>query len=123
MELRKTWDDRYPTLNALYLHYGVVTVNAGDWNASVDGPEAVILMNQGAAAAVNLPLASQNKGKAYYIKKIFAAGGAITIQAQVGDTIDGAANNATIVLQYDALLIVSDGGTGWWIIGEAGPSF
>lgn len=123
MQDRETWDDRYPLLNALYLHYGVVTITMTPFNAGVDSPDAVILVNVGAATTINLPLASTHKGKAYYIKKIFAAGGAVTIQPQPGDTIDDAVSNSTIVAQYDALLIVSDGSTGWWIIGEAGPSF
>jgi hypothetical protein len=123
MKNNETWDDRYPILNAPYLHYGLVTVTTSPWNAGVDGAEAVILMNVGAASVVDLPLASENKGKAYYVKKIDAAAGAVTIQAQVGDTIDGAASNNSIAAQYDCLLVVSDGGNGWWIIGEAGPSF
>lgn len=123
MKDRETWDDRYGLLNHAWLHYGVITITASPFNASVDSGDAVLLVNTGAATIINLPPASENKGKAFYIKKIFAAGGAVTITPTLGDTIDDAASNATIVAQYDALLIVSDGGTGWWIIGEAGPSF
>jgi hypothetical protein len=72
---------------------------------------------------VNLPLASDNKGKAFYVKKVDAApGSTVKIIAAAGDLIDGGATK-TLSMQYDALLVVSDGTTNWWIIGEAGPSF
>jgi hypothetical protein len=124
MKLRETWDDRYGLLNHPYLHYGVVAVTATPWNAGVDGGEAVILVDTGGFLfTVNLPPASANPGKAFIIKKTDAAAVAVKIQPQAGDTIDGAASNSTIAAQYDTLQVVSDGGTGWWIIGEAGPSF
>lgn len=123
MKNGETWDDRYGLLNHGWLHYGITVVMASPFAASVDSGDAALLVNTGAATIINLPLASENKGKAFFIKKIFAAGGAVTITPQLGDTIDGAASNATITAQYDCLQIVSDGGTGWWIIGEAGPSF
>lgn len=123
MKDKETWDDRYGLLNHAWLHYGVITIMASPFNASVDSGDAALLVNTGAATIINLPLASENKGKAFYIKKIFAAAGAVTITPQLGDTIDGAATNATITAQYDCLLVVSDGGTGWWILAEAGPSF
>lgn len=127
MELRKTWDDRYGLLNHPYLHYGVISVSSGPFNAGVDSGDAVILVDTGGVAfTVNLPLAAENPGKAFFIKKILPGGGDTTvvkIQPQAGDTIDGAASNSSITLQFDCLQIVSDGANGWWIIGEAGPSF
>jgi hypothetical protein len=124
MKNRETWDDRYGLLNHPYLHYGVVSVTSGPYNAGVDGPECVILVDTGGVNfTVNLPPASTNPGKAFYVKKINALGGFVKLQASAGDTVDGAVSNSTITAQFDALLVVSDGGTGWWIIGEAGPSF
>jgi len=123
MKDSQTWDDRYGLLNHAWLHYGVITIAVSPFAAGVDSGDAVILVNTGAATLINLPRASENKGRAFYIKKIFLAGGAVTITPTLGDTIDGLALNATIVAQYDSLLVVSDGGTGWWIIGEAGPTF
>jgi hypothetical protein len=124
MELRKTWDDRYGLINHPYLHYGVIAVSSGPFNAGVDSGDAVILVDTGGTTfTVNLPPANENPGKAFFIKKIDAAAASVKLQPQAGDVIDGAASNSTITQQFDCLQIVSDGTTNWWIIGEAGPSF
>jgi hypothetical protein len=124
MKNRETWDDRYGLLNHPYLHYGVVTSPGGSFNAGVDDGAAVILVDTGGAAfTVNLPPANLNPGKAFFVKKINAGAGAVKLQPQAGDTIETLASLSTITAQFDCLQIVSDGGTGWWVIGEAGPSF
>jgi hypothetical protein len=132
MELRKTWDDRFALLNHPYLHYGVVVLinlnqDPGEptsWDASVEGPECVIIVgtNPGPIPApsdfpVRLPPASGNKGKAFYVKKIDAGTGEIQIKAALGDSIDGV-SQYDLTTQYEAVLIVSDGVTNWWILSK-----
>lgn len=109
-----------PILNRPDLYYGVVIVTAA-FAAGVDSGRCVILCNNG-AITVTLPLAADEPGKAYYIKKIDAAGGAITILPSGADTIDGATSGAggqTLADQYDVMLVVSDGGTAWHILSSS----
>lgn len=113
MKDKETWDDRYDLMNKPYLRYGVVTTTA-NWTAGVDGPEAVILFNA-AGGTVTLPLAANKRHAAFYIKKI-AGGAALTIARSGADLIDGAVSQS-LAAQYDAMLVVSDGGTNWFIIG------
>jgi hypothetical protein len=116
MKDRETWDDRYPILNHPYLHYGVVAT-AVNFSAGVDSGDAVILATT-VPLTVTLPLAAENVGQAFYIKKATAAAGNLTIaRAAAAETIDGAMADAIISTAQAAILIVSDG-TGWWIIGD-----
>lgn len=113
MEARKTWDDRYGLINHPYLHYGVINVNAA-FTAGVDSGDAVILAT--GAITVTLPVASENKGKAFWIKNVGAVG-ATTIDALGGvgfNLIDGSTTQ-TLPDQYDVMAVVSDG-TNWWIL-------
>jgi hypothetical protein len=110
---QETWDDRYPLMNAPYLHYGVITVTAA-FAAGVDAPASVILVN--ALATVTLPLAADNKGKAYWIKNISAAF-AVTINPTGVDTIDGAPTQS-LPDQYDVMHVVSDG-VAWYILSSS----
>lgn len=114
MENPVTFDGRYPYLNHAYLHYGTRTITTA-FTAVVDGPECVLLVNNGAPLSVTLPAAVTHKGYAVYIKKISAGGsGAVTIARTGSDLIDGATSKS-LANQYDAMLLVSDG-TGWWIL-------
>lgn len=119
MKDKETWDDRYNLINHAYLRYGVIIVT-GNFAAGVDGPEAVILFNA-AGGTVTLPLAADKRHAAYYIKKVHT-GAALTVARSGADLIDGA-TSLSIPAQYDGVLLVSDGISNWYIIGEAGPSF
>jgi hypothetical protein len=107
----ETWDDRYNLINHPYLHYGVIAVNAA-FAAGEDSGDSVILAT--GAITITLPPANENRGKAFYIKNVGAAG-ATTIAPSVGDLIDGAVSQS-LPDQYDAMLVVSDGVTDWWIL-------
>lgn len=63
---------------------------------------------------VDLPAASGNSGKVYYVKKIDPSGNAVVIDGNGSETIDGATTQS-ITGQYDSILVVCDG-TEWWII-------
>lgn len=111
MKNHETWDDRYGLINAPGLHFGVVSTNVA-FDAGVDSGRAVILVD--GAVTVTLPLAADSKGKAFWVKKI-DAGAATVLQAAAGDLIDGAATQ-NLNNQFDAMLVVSDGTTNWWIL-------
>jgi hypothetical protein len=110
MKDQETWDDRYNLINHPYLHYGTftttVSITAGEESAA-----AVILAN--GAITITLPLAVDNKGRAFYIKNIGV--GAVTVAPSGGDLIDGGAGGS-LPDQYDVMLVVSDGTTNWWIL-------
>jgi hypothetical protein len=115
MKNHETWDDRYSLINHPYFHMGVVSTIL-PFAAGVDSGAAVILAK--ANIVVTLPPASTGKGKAFYIKKAHAVAGAVTITPTGTDTIDGAALSVTITTNMAAVLLISDGTGGWWIIAD-----
>jgi hypothetical protein len=104
------FDGRYGLINHPYLHFGTVTT-AVNFAAGVDSGAGTILAN--GAITVTLPLAAENKGKAFWIKNI--AVGAVTIARSGADLIDGATSQS-LPDQYDVMLVVSDGVSNWWIL-------
>jgi hypothetical protein len=88
------------------------------------GREPLILGTGGAPGiTITLPSASApdpaNYAKTYYVKKVDAGAGAVTVQRAGADLIDGAVNVA-LVNQYDSIGLVSDGVGNWHIIEPAG---
>lgn len=76
----------------------------------------VTLDSSGGVYTVTLPaMSAAIDGLWYWFKKTDVNANAVTIDTPGGETIDGAANNAEIDAQYDALLIVSDG-SNWHIV-------
>jgi len=67
------------------------------------------------AFTITLPLAATATGKIYTFIRTGAGVNALTIDGAGAETIDGAANNATMDAQYDSLTIICDG-TEWFII-------
>ena len=67
-----------------------------------------------AAITVTLPAVVNSYRKVYTIKKTDASGNAVTIQANVAETIDGA-NTKVLAAQYDKVTIQCDGNA-WHII-------
>lgn len=112
MQDQETWDDRYPLLHHPDLHYGTFTTNVSV-TAGEDNAAAVILAN--GVITITLPLAADNKGRAFYIKNIGV--GVVTITPQAGDAIDG--GGQSLPDQYDVMLVVSDGTTNWWILSSS----
>lgn len=68
------------------------------------------------AQAVTLPPASECGGRTITFKKTTAAAVAATLTRAGSDTIDGGTTNAEIDANNDTLTLISDGGTGWFII-------
>ena len=109
------YDGRYPLLNHAYLHYGVETITVAT-TAVVDTPAGVLLVDNVAPINVTLPAAVGRKGYAVYVKKVSAGGaGAVTIARSGADLIDGATSQS-LAAQYDGMLLVSDGVSGWWVL-------
>ena len=84
---------------------------------TLDQDDNVVLVDDaGADRTINLPPASSNSGKVYYIKKTNSSENEITIDGNSTETIDGA---LTVVLyvQYDAIRILCDGAN-WHIIAD-----
>lgn len=109
---------KFDILNRPDLHYGVEIVTA-NFAAGVDSGNCVLLCNNG-ALTVTLPLAADNVGKAFFVKKI-DGGAAVTILPSGSDTIDGVTSGGggqTLADQYDVMLIVSSG-TAWFILSSS----
>jgi hypothetical protein len=89
-------------------------------NAAYDAAKYPVILATGGAPGitVTLPDVADTPEKFYYVKKVDAGAGAVTVAAQAGEFIDGAANVA-LPNQYDALGIVSDG-TDWQTLIPAG---
>lgn len=86
----------------------------------------VIADGTGGAFAVSLPFAADRYGDQdfgqdtwIFVKRINGGGNAITVSAQAGDTIDGAASKS-LNSQYAAIAVVPDGSTRWHIVGLVG---
>lgn len=71
------------------------------------------------AVTVNLPLASRDDGETYFIKKIDSSGNAVTVTANSGDLIDGAATYP-LATQYDWVMLVSTGSHAWDVYSAQG---
>jgi len=79
---------------------------------TLDPHEDVLLCDATAGPlTVTLPPAEGRDGKVYHVKKTDSTSSAVTIDAHLSETIDGAATLA-LGAQYDASLIICDG-TGW----------
>lgn len=116
MQDKETWDDRYDLMNKPYLRYGVIIIDAAPFNIGVDSPDAVILVST-PGGALNLPLAASKPHAAYYIKKV-AAGASADINRSGADLIDGQ-TILSLPTQYDAVLLVSDGLTNWYVLSKS----
>jgi hypothetical protein len=94
-----------------------VTVTASyDMTTGTNDDVRAIIVNNAAAATISLPSAVGIAGREYHIKKVSATGGGrtVTIDGNGTETIDGDLT-FTLVSQYEAITIVSDGAN-WWIV-------
>lgn len=84
-----------------------------------DGDDELILVNAsgsggagGGAVTITLPSAAQ-RGRRLWIKKVDASANSVTVSAQAGQTIEGAAS-ITLSSQYSGAVLMADGGTTWY---------
>jgi len=74
---------------------------------------SIICNNTSGAITISLPAASGCTGRTYVVKKVSAALNNVVIDPNGSETIDGAATR-TLALQYESVLIQSDGSN--WVI-------
>ena len=65
--------------------------------------------------AITLPSAALHKNRILSFKRIQSGGNNITITRAGSDTIEGS-TSITLSAQYDSRLLVSDGGTLWYLL-------
>jgi hypothetical protein len=91
----------------------VADVRATSGNATL-GYEGIILCStSGSDAILTLPPAASASGRIYWIKKVDAPADDCVIDGNGAELVDGAATQRLLV-QYEAVHVVSDG-TAWWI--------
>jgi len=76
--------------------------------------DVILCDASGGAFSVFLPLAADQTGKIFHIKKIDASGNAVTVDGNGSETIDDATTQA-IVSQYDSMMVVSNS-SAWFIL-------
>lgn len=103
--------DQLTATTQWYIFPDLVSKTAA-YTATLD--DRVILGDaSGGAFSITLPTAVGNTDKIYYIKNI-GASGAVTVDGDGTEEIDGATTQV-LSLQYDSIVIVSDG-VGWQIL-------
>lgn len=86
---------------------GTITADAGD----------TVIMVQGGPSTVNLPAAATYDGKIYIIKKDFTGSGAVTIDPNGGEFIEGSLSSLALNAPNSSVVIQSDG-SGWKVLGS-----
>lgn len=92
-------------------HNAPITYTSGT-HTITNGYELILCDTSGGAVTVNLPDATQSKGKKYYFKKI--ATNHTAIIAGAGQDIDGSPTKVLNTL-YETCTVISDG-VQWWLI-------
>jgi hypothetical protein len=89
------------------------TTKTATYTASVSD-YTILCNNTSGAITINLPAASGCTGRAYVIKKISGVSNNVVIDGNASETIDGATTR-TLTLQYESVLIQSDG-SNWFVL-------
>lgn len=112
--LSRAWDVLRGVLNPFLRAAAprVVTVSANYQATPEDGTVAGNAVN--AALSVTLPSAASMRDRVLNVKKVDASANAVTVRAQTGETIDGAATVNTVV-QWYSYALASDGAR-WYIV-------
>lgn len=79
--------------------------------------ETVYLCTGAGGIIGTLPLAANNDGKVYFVKKIDAAAGVITVTRSGAELVDGAVSQP-VTNQWDVIGLVSDGAN-WYLISQS----
>jgi hypothetical protein len=104
-------------LNGAYLDAAdvrlLVVAKSGAYTLTAE--DGLVLADaSGGTFTLTLPTAVGITGRMYRVKKTDATANAVTIDANAAETIDGGAT-ATLLVQYEAITVVSDG-TEWWVV-------
>ena len=88
------------------INYGRRTINSGP--DTLTDSDAILLVNKGLGAiTVTLPAATGRNGRVYYVWRIDALGGVITLAAAGSDLINGAASVTLTAGQIALVLQIS----------------
>lgn len=94
---------------------GVLAVHTITGDTALSTSHTVVLCDTASGGiTVTLPIAANNTGRRYFVKKIDSSGNSVTVDGNGSETIDNS-TNMVLASQYDSVEIVCDG-TGWWII-------
>ena len=101
----------------LYIPENLASVDHNASPFTITDQQFILINPSGGDVQINLPDATTYPGREIKLKLTEDSGAdTVTLQCQGVDTIDGVANNTTALEdQYEAISIVSDGGTGWFI--------
>ena len=80
-----------------------------------DSDRNQIVDASGGAVVATLPAAETAEPHLYGVKKVDATANTVTVQAAGSDTIDGAASYV-LTVQYQAISLISDRASSWWIM-------
>jgi len=106
------------SISGSLLNTGTVSIDDGDSPYTITGTQQFILIDpSGGDVTINLPIAATYPGREIRLKLTQDSGAnTVTLQRQSSDTIDGEiADETSLEGQYEAISIVSNGGTGWFI--------
>lgn len=114
-----TWDGSILSVTGSFgvsgsTDFGLIEVST---NTLLDDTHHTIIVDATAGnVIVTLPATTSITGRRYEIKKVDATANVVTIQADAGDTIDGAASY-NLTAQYQTRVIAaSDASNSWWTI-------
>ena len=110
-EANMTSGDKVQNTGELHLSHRAV---AAGFNLT---KETVYLCTGAGGITGTLPLAASNDGKVYFVKKIDAAAGVVTVARAGADLIDGAVSQP-VTNQWDVIGLVSDGAA-WYLISQS----
>lgn len=106
------------TISGSLLNTGTVSYDHTLSPYTLTGTQQFVLIDpSGGDVTVNMPDAATYPGREIKLKLTENSNAnTVTLQCQGADTIDGAASNTTALdTQYEAISVVSDGGTNWFI--------
>ena len=105
------------TISGSLLNTGTVSIDDNDSPYTITGTKQFILIDpQNADVTVNIPSAATYPGRQIFFKLTqLATPNIVTLQCQGADTIDGASTYTDLDEQFEAISIVSNGDTGWFI--------
>ena len=101
--------------DAVISSVGFAYATAISANTTLDNDDVVVLGTSGSGGiTVTLPAAASSSHKIYAIKKVDSGAGALTIDGNDSETIDGSTTHA-LSSQYDGVIIACDGSE-WHIL-------